>query len=57
MYSTNLNINANVFFANSDNESFSGIAFTSTICSREPKYRTGVVEWTNTDLNSGEVSY
>jgi hypothetical protein len=34
-----------------------GIAYLAKICSREPKYRIGIVEWTKTDSLSGEVSY
>ena len=57
IYATNSNINANVFFANSDGDSTMGIAFLAKICSSELKYRIGIVEWTKTDSLSGEVSY
>jgi hypothetical protein len=56
-YATNSNINANVFFANSDNDNTRGIAYLAKICSTELKYRIGIVEWTKTDSLSGEVSY
>ena len=57
IYATNPNINANVFFANSDDDSTGGIAYLAKICSSELKYRIGIVEWTKTDSLSGEVSY
>ncbi len=57
MYATNPNIDANVFFANSDDDSTMGIAYLAKICSSELKYRIGIVEWTKTDSLSGEVSY
>ncbi len=57
IYATNPNINANVFFANSDDDSIMGIAYLAKICSSELKYRIGIVEWTKTDSLSGEVSY
>jgi hypothetical protein len=57
IYATNPNINANVFFANSDNDSTMGIAYLGKICSSELKHRIGIVEWTKTDSLSGEVSY
>jgi hypothetical protein len=56
IYATNPNINANVFFANSDNDSTRGIAYLAKICHNELKYRIGIVEWTKTDSLSGEVS-
>ena len=57
IYATNPNINANVFFANSNDDSTMGIAYLANICSSELKYRIGIVEWTKTDSLSGEVSY
>jgi hypothetical protein len=57
MYATNPNINANVFFAYSENNSNRGISYLGQICSNELKYRIGIVEWTKTDSLSGEVSY
>jgi hypothetical protein len=56
-YATNPNINANVFFANSNDDSTMGIAYLAKICHNELKYRIGIVEWTKTDSLSGEVSY
>ena len=57
MYTTNPNINANVFFANSDNDDITGIAYLAKICYSVLKYRIVIVEWTKTDSLSGQVSY
>jgi hypothetical protein len=56
-HATNPNINANLFFANSNNDARMGIAYLANICSSELKYRIGIVEWTKTDSLSGQVSY
>jgi hypothetical protein len=34
-----------------------GIAYLSKICSSKLKYRIGIVEWTKTDILSGEVIF
>jgi len=57
IYATKPNINSNIFFANSDDDSIMGIAYRAKICSTELKSRIGIVEWTKTDSLTGEVSY
>jgi hypothetical protein len=57
IYPNNSNVNANIFFANSDDDDTVGRAYPATICSSKLTYRIGIVEWTKTDILSGEVSY
>ena len=55
-YVTDPQFNANIFFANGNDDATLGISLKiGKICSSILKYRIGIVEWTKMDLLTGEV--